>query len=498
MMYAQTIWRMDLNNCFKVKLKSGGISMKVQRFILSSFIGVSLLLNSSIVFAEDDVTTTSTEHLTTTTSTKEKEGTLESEVTESSSKEIQKESEMSTPKETNESTTKENSTEQSTIKDQKKPEVKEQSDKEISYQISRTLSGAEFFNLLSKDARKIAAENDLYASVMLAQAALESGFGSSSLSLAPHYNLFGVKGTYKGQSVSMATLEEENGQMYGIQAGFRAYPSYKESMMDYAALLSGGISDNPQFYQGTWKSKTSSYKEATKFLTGRYATDSQYATKLNGIIEAYGLTQFDNDSGEGKIEAVYREKVHVVEEDDTLDDLVRDYDVTFEELRRWNESLEKSDEIKPGEAIVIGKRKLKRHVLNESITNSPHGYQLPLKESYQISSSFGEQRTGEVHYGIDLAVPTGTLVGSVKEGLVVQTGYDPSAGNYVIIKHSDGHYSHYFHLNKIDTMIGAEVQTGDTIGRVGSTGNSTGPHLHFAIGKQPWREFIDPSRLLKF
>lgn len=472
--------------------------MKKQRFILSSFIGVVLLLNSSIVLAEEDTNSSSAEYLTTTTSTKEKECTLESEVTESSSKEIVKESETSTPKETNESTTKDTSTDQQTIKDQKKPEIKTQSDKEISYQISRTLSGAEFFNLLSKDARKIAAENDLYASVMLAQAALESGFGSSSLSLAPHYNLFGVKGTYKGQSVSMATLEEENGQMYGIQAGFRAYPSYKESMMDYASLLSGGISGNPQFYQGTWKSKTSSYKDATKFLTGRYATDSQYDTKLNGIIEAYGLTLFDNDSGEGKIEAVYREKVHVVEEEDTLDDLVRDYDVTFEELRRWNESLEKSDEIKPGEAIVIGKRKLKRHVLNESRTTSPHGYQLPLKEGYQISSPFGEQRTGEVHYGIDLAVPTGTIVGSVKDGLVVQTGYDPSAGNYVIIKHSDGHYSHYFHLNKIDTMIGAEVQTGDTIGRVGSTGNSTGPHLHFAIGKQPWREFIDPSKVLTF
>ncbi|RHH66668.1 MULTISPECIES: hypothetical protein, partial [Vagococcus] len=84
--------------------------MKMHRFILSSFIGVVLLLNSQIVLAEEDTNSSSVEYSTMTTSTKEKEGNLESETTESSSKETLKDSETSTPKETNESTTKDIST----------------------------------------------------------------------------------------------------------------------------------------------------------------------------------------------------------------------------------------------------------------------------------------------------------------------------------------------------------------------------------------------------
>ena len=59
-------------------------------------------------------------------------------------------------------------------------------------------------------------------------------------------------------------------------------------------LMSGGISGRSTFYQGSWKSNTSNYQEATKYLTGRYATDSRYHEKLNGLIEAYDLTQYDS------------------------------------------------------------------------------------------------------------------------------------------------------------------------------------------------------------
>lgn len=159
---------------------------------------------------------------------------------------------------------------------------------------SRNQSTAEFIEEIGESARQIGQKNDLYASVMIAQAILESGSGNSGLSRSPNYNLFGIKGSYEGEAVQMPTLEDNGkGGMYTISAKFRKYPSYKESLEDYATLMTGGTSGRSTFYQGAWKSNTDSYKEATKYLTGRYATDTRYNDKLDGLIETYELTQYD-------------------------------------------------------------------------------------------------------------------------------------------------------------------------------------------------------------
>ena len=152
-----------------------------------------------------------------------------------------------------------------------------------------------FINQIAPSAKTLASANNLYASVMIAQAIVESGWGSSTLSKAPNYNLFGIKGTYNGQSVTMKTQEwSEKEGWYWIDAKFRKYPSYKESLEDYAKLIKKGISGNADFYKATWKDQTESYKDATEHLQGRYATDKQYAEKLNAIIKAYDLTEFDH------------------------------------------------------------------------------------------------------------------------------------------------------------------------------------------------------------
>lgn len=145
-------------------------------------------------------------------------------------------------------------------------------------------------------AQKIAHENDLFASVMLAQALLESGSGNSLLSQSPYNNLFGVKGEYQGQSQVFGTLEENaEGETYFIDSAFRQYPSIKESLEDYARLMRQGLAGAPDFYQGTWKSEAEHYDSATQALTGTYATDHLYDSKLNNIIETYNLTRFDKE-----------------------------------------------------------------------------------------------------------------------------------------------------------------------------------------------------------
>lgn len=151
----------------------------------------------------------------------------------------------------------------------------------------------EFIDIMGGSARRIAGENDLYASVMVAQAILESDWGQSRLTKEAN-NLFGVKGTYHGESYRIETKEDDGtGKLYTVIADFRKYPTYHSSLEDNANLLKNGVSWNPEHYAGAWKSRTKSYKDATSYLQGRYATDTHYASKLNALIEQYKLTRFD-------------------------------------------------------------------------------------------------------------------------------------------------------------------------------------------------------------
>lgn len=148
----------------------------------------------------------------------------------------------------------------------------------------------DFIKKICIQAHNEAYNQDIYPSVLIAQAIVESNAGKSGLSDAPNYNLFGIKGTYNGQSVNMATFEDAgDGSLYNITAGFRKYPSYTESISDYVTLIKG-MND---YYSGSWRSNTTSYQDATLFLTGRYATATNYNTVLNEIIETYNLTRFD-------------------------------------------------------------------------------------------------------------------------------------------------------------------------------------------------------------
>lgn len=162
------------------------------------------------------------------------------------------------------------------------------------FHFSKNQSTDQFLKKISNYAQEIGQKEGIYASVMIAQAILESGSGNSLLSSNPNYNLFGIKGSYEGKSVLFNTLEQKSdGQSYQIKTQFRKYPSYKESLEDYANLIKKGLFNNKNFYKQTWKSETKDYREATKYLEGRYATDTQYAKKLNAIIDTYNLTKYD-------------------------------------------------------------------------------------------------------------------------------------------------------------------------------------------------------------
>ena len=140
------------------------------------------------------------------------------------------------------------------------------------------LTTTKLIALIGEPARQVAAENDLYASVMIAQAILESDSGNAKLAHAPQFNLFGMEGDYQGESV---VLDEQEG------TAFKSYPSYRESLADYAELLSGDD------YKQTRKSRTDSYEEACDCLEGTYSTSKGYAKSLKDLIATYDLTRYD-------------------------------------------------------------------------------------------------------------------------------------------------------------------------------------------------------------
>lgn len=160
-----------------------------------------------------------------------------------------------------------------------------------------TIDPAAFISQICGYATEVAAANDLYASVMMAQAILESGWGASTLTTTAN-NMFGIKGSYNGQYVTMDTYEDDgSGNYYLISAKFRKYPSLKESFEDNAYVLRNtSFSSGNYYYSGAWKSNTTSYTQATAWLQGRYVTDTSYASKLNNLISTYNLTQYDTGS----------------------------------------------------------------------------------------------------------------------------------------------------------------------------------------------------------
>ena len=229
--------------------------------------------------------------------------------------------------------------------------------------VEASTAATQFLRNIIPAAQNVARGKDIYTSVMIAQAALESGWGTSALSKAPNHNLFGVKGSYNGQSVNMQTLEDSGGQnYYSIQANFRKYPSYQESLEDYADKIVNGISGAPLFYSGAWKSKTNSYQDATAYLTGRYATDTAYGSKLNRIIEQFGLTKYDTETAVNMAEEIANQQTttssgdgYTVVSGDSLYAIARKTGTSIQDLLSLN-GLNLNSIIHPGQVLALSSK----------------------------------------------------------------------------------------------------------------------------------------------
>ena len=164
------------------------------------------------------------------------------------------------------------------------------------------------------------------------------------------------------------------------------------------------------------------------------------------------------------------------------------------ELNKLKEDQKKQeDNIKAVEAQINARSKNNSRVLIGGLI-------WPLPSSKRITSNFGKRKSptkgaSSNHEGIDIGAPTGDKVIAAASGEVVIAKYSYSAGNYIMINHGSQLFTVYMHLGKMDVKVGDEVILGQKIGEVGSTGYSTGPHLHFGVRKNG--KYVNPLSYVK-
>ena len=136
------------------------------------------------------------------------------------------------------------------------------------------------------------------------------------------------------------------------------------------------------------------------------------------------------------------------------------------------------------EEMIKEKIEKQKEEKEEELMPEVNGIKLALKPiSGTITSRYGESSSlrKSTHTGLDIAATTGTPIKVVADGIVTNASYSGSYGNLVKISHGDGVETWYAHTSKMYVTVGQKVSAGDTIAAVGSTGNSTGAHLHFEI-----------------
>ncbi len=202
---------------------------------------------------------------------------------------------------------------------------------------------------------------------------------------------------------------------------------------------------------------------------------------LNSIENAHSL-----GSGKRIIIPNLQGIIYCVKKGDTLESIASRYKISTEDIKDANDI--GGEEITEGvltEGTVLF---LPGATLTEAERAKALGYWFMKPLHGLFTSIFGIRKdpfTGEAGYhpGIDISAPYGSIVKASKEGLVVFTGWYGGYGKCIIIKHQFGYETLYGHLSQIMINNNTWVKEGQVIGRVGTTGRSTGPHLHFEVRK---------------
>lgn len=229
---------------------------------------------------------------------------------------------------------------------------------------------------------------------------------------------------------------------------------------------------------------------------------------ISGIAKKFGLTNIStlisvNDIGNVRQLAAGQKLkipsidgvIYTVKNGDSLNAIVSKYGVSLETLVDVNEL--SSEVLQKGQQLFIPGVGLDKQTLQNAMGDM---FKMPISAKFRWSSPYGSRidpiaGVKSFHTGVDMACPTGTPIYASMSGKVITAGINRVYGNYVIIDHGNGYQTLYAHMSKIIATKGQWVSQGTRIGLVGSTGYSTGPHLHFTVYKNG--KLINPMSVLK-
>lgn len=275
-----------------------------------------------------------------------------------------------------------------------------------------------FVNELYPTARYNYTNHNLFASVMIAQGCLESDWGRSTLATKGN-NLFGIKAdsSWTGDWGWYWTMEYINGTPTRVQAKFRHYSSWKDSMIDHCKFLL----ENPRYKEHEVFTATTPQQQCQALRNAGYATDPNYVSLLMSIINGSNLTVYD---------------VKCTPESD----------------------------------------KVEGHFVTNKISNK---FLLPVKG--KISALYPRYSSGNPHNGLDIACPIGTPVRACLSGTVIDKKQMTTSYGYHLKIQTGNSIIIYAHNSELLVNVGDKVKQGQVIAKSGSTGYSTGPHLHLEI-----------------
>jgi len=283
-----------------------------------------------------------------------------------------------------------------------------------------------------------------------------------------------------------------------------------------AGVGGGGYPEKPvpeELQEAVWNNASlelgmlepESFSKARTLLYSAYTV--QKGDMIGGLAENFGLNQdtiisINNIKNTrlvqiGQVLRIPNQDgiMYTVKKDDTLDAIAAKYKSNVSDIKIANELF--SNAALPGTSLFIPGAKLdwtERQEINGDLFMWPVNGYITSAYGYRIYP-FSDDGGRQFHSGMDIGASYGTPIRAAMSGRVSSAGWDDVLGNHVVISHHAGYRTLYGHMSVIRVKTGAYVGTGERIGDVGSTGRSTGPHVHFTVYKNGVT--VNPRTLLK-